>query len=76
MSMQWIRDHYPVPAKRGMRVEIDGKPGRILSTNAGHLVLHLDGNRKSHRTYAHPCWRMKYFDDQGNVLMDTTDMFK
>lgn len=58
--MQWIRDRYGVPAKRGGRVVFDGKPGRILSTHAGHLVLHLDEDKPSHRTYVHPCWRMEY----------------
>lgn len=58
--MQWIRDHYNVPARRGGRVVFDGKPGRITSTHAGLLVLHLDDTPMSRRSYVHPCWRMEY----------------
>lgn len=59
-AMQWIRDHYPVPAARGVRVTFDGKPGRITSADAGHLILHLDGDPPSRRVRVHPCWRMQY----------------
>lgn len=65
MSMQWIRDHYPVPAKRGGRIRFMGQPGRITSTNAGHLVIHLDGQPAGWRHYVHPCWRMDYLDGLG-----------
>lgn len=73
-AMQWIRDHYPVPAKRGMRVECDGQPGRIMSAANGHLVLWMYNTKPSHRVRAHPCWRMVYFDDEGNILVDTWEV--
>ena len=58
--MQWFRDHYGVPAKRGGRIRFDGRPGRITSGDAGHLILHLDGDPPSRRVRVHPCWRMEY----------------
>ncbi len=73
-GMEWIRSHYPVPAKRGMRIEIDGRPGRITSVAGGHLVLHLDDDPPSRRTRAHPCWRVKYFAPDGSLLKDTTEL--
>lgn len=59
-GMQWIRDHYNVPAKRGGRIIFDGKPGRITSMRGGHLMLHLDGDPPNRRVIVHPCWRMEY----------------
>jgi hypothetical protein len=59
-GFDWIRSHYDVPALRGGRIRFNGKPGRITSVHAGHLVLHLDGEPARRRHYVHPCWRMEY----------------
>lgn len=71
MSMQYVRDTYGVPAKRGMRVEayyrdVIGEwvlafDGRI--TSASHYV-HVDG------IPFHPTAGMVYFDKDGAVLFD------
>lgn len=59
-GFDYIRRTYGVPAKPGGRIVFDGKPGRICSTNAGHLTLHLDGDPPRRRHYAHPAWRIEY----------------
>ena len=54
----YVRAMYDVPAKRGMRVIANGKPGRITS-GAGHRIrVRLDGER--HSGFWHPTWRMEY----------------
>lgn len=58
MSMEYIRRTYGVPAKRGMRVVIDGKPGRIVSSMGGYLRVRLDGELRP--SNYHPTWRVEY----------------
>jgi hypothetical protein len=60
MSMRRIREYYRVPAKRGMRIICDGKPGTIVASSHSnmHLILRLDGHK--HTVPAHPTWRMEY----------------
>jgi hypothetical protein len=50
MSLQYVRDYYGVPAKRGGRVTYDGEGGRILSADH-HLIIKLDSGR---RVRVHP----------------------
>ncbi|AXN53238.1 hypothetical protein PBI_HARLEY_76 [Mycobacterium phage Harley] len=59
-GFDWIRSNYGVPAKRGMRVIFDGRPGRIVSVDGQYLMLHLDGDPWDWRTRVHPTWRMEY----------------
>lgn len=50
MSMEWVRQSYGVPAKRGgrVRVKFDGKTGTI--TNATQYVhVRLDGEKRPDR---------------------------
>jgi hypothetical protein len=60
--MQWIRDTYGVPAKRGGRVEYTGTNppahGTIVGTGYGHLRVRLDGQAVA-RLF-HPTWRLRY----------------
>lgn len=60
MSMEYIRTHYAVPAKRGGRVEYEGKPGVITGTRDAHLRIRLDGEK--HSLPYHPTWHIKYLD--------------
>lgn len=51
----------------GMKVEVDGKPGRIVGGNRSlNLDICFDGNHWKEN--CHPWWRMKYFDNQGNLI--------
>ncbi len=60
MSMQRIREYYNVPARRGMRITMDGQPGVIVASDptSMHLRVRFDGQRHSLRV--HPTWRVEY----------------
>lgn len=60
MSLQYIRDTYRVPAKRGGRVEFQGRPGTITSTDGARLRVRLDGDRRN--VILHPTWEVTYAD--------------
>ena len=63
MSMQYIRDYYGVPAKRGGRVRYMGdKTGKITGTKGPHLRIRLDGEKVIH-SY-HPRWNIEYEDSE------------
>lgn len=67
MSMAWVRKHYKVPAKRGMRVrytgEGDDKPelGTIRSARGGHLQIQMDSSRFA--LPFHPTWKLEYLPE-------------
>jgi hypothetical protein len=60
MGIKYIRKSYNVPAKRGMRVIANGKPGKITGANGSRLRILLDGNCRS--LLWHPTWRIEYLD--------------
>lgn len=64
MDMDWIRNTYGVPAKRGVRVEYTGgkEPalGTITGDNGGHLLIRLDGQK--HSNPYHPTWKLRYLE--------------
>ena len=57
MSANYIRSTYGVPAKRGMRITIDGRPARIVGFDH-RLRIRFDGERITRS--AHPTWRVDY----------------
>jgi len=68
MNLAWIRKHYKVPAKRGMRVRYTGKTGTvqlgtITAARQGYLQVRLDGERKA-KSY-HPTWEIEYLPEAG-----------
>lgn len=76
MSLAYIRNHYRVPAKRGVTVSCDSYryAGTITGASGPHLLvkpfdayLQLNGLPKSTRHILHPTWRMTYhlLDSQG-----------
>ena len=64
MSMDYIRNHYGVPAHRGQEVIFTGgkfpMAGRIISARGGHLYLRLNDGRRFGPL--HPLWEMDYGD--------------
>lgn len=68
MSMQYIRDYYGVPAKRGGRVRYtpcEGSTDRphlrtIVSARGQYLRVQLDGD--SQIGIYHPRWQIEYLD--------------
>ena len=64
MSLIYIRNHYGVPAKRGMTIEFTGASaplrGVVVGASGVYLRVRLDGEKRA-RTF-HPTWEMKYLD--------------
>jgi hypothetical protein len=63
MSAQYVRTYYGVPAKRGMRIAIQGKPATIVGFSGAHLRLRVDGEK--HIVNAHPTWEITYPETEG-----------
>lgn len=66
MTMQYVRDYYGVPAKRGGRVVYTGslepKHGVITSARGAKLMIHMEGLKHA-RPY-HPTWEMQYLESR------------
>lgn len=58
MSMDYVRNRYHVPAKRGLRVVVDGKAGIITRASQGYVYVRFDGSKFS--LPCHPTWRVNY----------------
>jgi hypothetical protein len=58
MSLDYIRQSYGVPAKRGMRITIDGRPATITGSAGARLRVRRDGEKRT--VIAHPTWRVDY----------------
>lgn len=67
MSLEYIRQTYGVPAKRGGRVEYTGGrvpiKGTILGAAlGGRLSVRLDGSKYS--GWFHPTWHIRYLTQE------------
>ena len=79
MSLEYIRNHYDVPANRGQRVVFLGaqderRLGRIVGACGAYLRVRFDGEQKP-RTL-HPTWRVEYLERHnvgGNRLAPTQE---
>lgn len=62
-----LRADRNVPARRGMRVVVDGSPGQITSARGGFLWVRFDaGPRRS--LPCHPTWRVEYIVPKGESV--------
>lgn len=61
--MKRIRAQYSVPAKRGMRVTVEGRSGVITGTTRGPMYIRVrfDGNKFS--SPCHPTWEVEYQEE-------------
>lgn len=64
MTMKTIRDQYAVPAKRGMRVKVDGKPGVITGTTRGPMYIRVRFDGDKFTTPCHPTWEVEYAKEE------------
>ncbi|MBB3665963.1 hypothetical protein FB384_004922 [Prauserella sediminis] len=65
MSLDYIRRHYGVPAKRGGRIrDYQGRSGVITGAADASLTVRLDGERRSVRY--HPTWQITYDEEERN----------
>lgn len=58
MSMEYIRQHYGIPAKRGLRIKFCGHPATITGSEDARLRIRIDGDDRS--VIVHPTWRIEY----------------
>lgn len=61
--MKAIRDYYGVPAKRGMRVTVDGRPGVITGTTRGPMYIRVRFGGDKFTTPCHPTWEVEYQEE-------------
>jgi hypothetical protein len=52
--------------KKNMRVEVDGKPGRVVGNYGHNLLVKLDNIKRS--CNCHPHFKVKYFNDNGELI--------
>lgn len=65
MSLQYIRDTYQVPAKRGGQIIYDGLKCTILGARGHQLRVRLPKQKRT--ALLHPTWRVTYLDEQPNA---------
>lgn len=58
MSMEYIRETYDVPAKRGMGVIAQGRKGIIVGSRNAYLRIKIYGEKST--ALFHPTWEMEY----------------
>lgn len=62
MSLEYIRDHYGVPARRGGRIRYTGLAwpavGTIVAARGQYLRVRFDGDSEIHTL--HPTWKVEY----------------
>lgn len=75
MSLEYIREVYQVPAKKGGRVSAYGKPGTIIGARNQYLLIRLD--EEKHSNPYHPTHEIEYLvqaavspDVAGNPFID------
>lgn len=66
MNMAYIRRYYGVPAKRGMRVTMDGRTAVIVGAAYAYLRIRFDDTGKV--DVAHPTWRVQYGDQEDSRM--------
>jgi len=62
-------------ARLGMMVEVDGDVGTIIGMNQSANLDVMFANRLKHGKHpmnCHPTWRIRYFDEKGEVIADCT----
>lgn len=66
MSLDCIRHHYGVPAKKGGRVRYTNgrvREGTITGARGAHLTIRMDGD--SFAQPYHPTWDLQYLQPAG-----------
>lgn len=64
MSMEYVRTHYGVPARRNARIEFTGNAmngamlGTIVGASRQYLRVRMDGEKRIWTL--HPTWKVKY----------------
>lgn len=68
MGAEYVRSYYKVPAKRGMRVHVDNKPGMITGYRGQYILVRFDDPHVKGVWPCHPTWMITYFTPSGPVM--------
>ena len=69
-SLSYIKERRNMQfIKRGMRVEVDGRMGKVTSGNSSGNINVLFDELK-YPLNCHPQWKTCYYDKEGNVIAD------
>ena len=60
LSLEYIKEHYSVPADIGRRVVVDGKPGIIVKGINAHIGVNFDTDDPGIVYPCHPTWKVEY----------------
>lgn len=63
MPADYVRRTYGVNIYRGDRIEVDGRPGTVVSFPGQYLGVRFDGER--HTSRCHPTWRVLHLGVPG-----------
>lgn len=44
-NLEWHRESYNIPAKKGLHVTVDGIRGIITGASGPHIKVHLEGDK-------------------------------
>lgn len=62
MSLEYIRNCYGVPAEKGRRIVMNGKPGVITGASGPHVAVLFDDMEPGNSRPCHPTWEMEYLE--------------
>lgn len=57
--------------ERNMRVEVNGKTGRVVGNHGFNLLVRFD--ETGFEQNCHPTWMVKYFNTQGELIKEFKD---
>jgi hypothetical protein len=64
---RFLKEQRGLPFLRiGMRVTVDGRPGRVVDQGGGEMSVIFDGT--DFQQACHPTWRVHYLADDGSVI--------
>lgn len=68
-SLDYVKSYYKMSfLKRGMKVIMDGKAGKVTSGDGAYVRVQYDG--ADHSVRCHPQWEMVYFAENGEIVAD------
>jgi hypothetical protein len=68
-SLDYVKSHRNMPfLKRGMRLEMNGRRGKVTCGYGGYVRVKFDDVRFTRN--CHPQWEMVYYSDDGKIIRD------
>jgi len=59
--MNYIQEHYKVPAEYGRRIRFQGKEeGIIINADGQYIEVLMDKSKPGHTVRLHPTWEVEY----------------